>query len=827
MRGPGIGAPLRHLVQAQRPGRAQQVRDGLEVAAPAGRGQVLQVALRLRDHGGIEQLTQPVLAEQLGQQGRVEGQGLRPAFGQRRVPLVHERADVPEQQGLAERAGCLRLHLDHAHLAGGDVPQQPGQRGHVEDVTQAFPDGLEHDRERRVLAGHLQQLRGTLPLLPQRRAAARVAARKQQRPAGALAEPGGEQRAGADLPGDQVAHVVRVEQGDARGRRLVRVGHPDDDPVVGVQCLDVHAAVPLAQPGRDGQRPRRVHPVAVRAVQHHPPVAKLVPEPLHHQGPVVGHVSGGRALLGEVPDQVPRRELVKSGPLQLGRCLLLPGRGQLTAGHPDGPAELGGPPRGIAVPEGQLARLPGRGRDQHPVRRDVLDPPRAGAEHEHVADPRLVHHLLVQFSHPARLAAGIGGEEHAEQPAVGNGAAAGDGEPLRTGPGPDGACYPVPDDARPEPGELLARVAASQHVQHRLEDRPGQPAERRGLADRQLELVHQPVVDRRHRDDLLGQHVQRVVRDLQFLDGAGPHPFGHHSRLDQVALVLGEDDAAGDVADVVPGPADPLQAAGHRGRRLDLNDQVHRAHVDAELQARRGHHGGQPARLERLLDLRPLLPGHRAVMGPGNLRRARPPEAPACAMISAGGWVATRLRLASAAASARSAASSFSLPHSRSASRREFANTIVDLCCSIRSSTRSSTCGQIERRGAGLSSSSPAPRPGIASSSAMSSTGTTTRSSMRLGLGGCTTVTVRLPPRNVATSSACRTVADRPTRCASRGGRPPQDPPRSWGGFLPPHTPLAPLGPPPGGSAARPGVPGKGPGERRACCPRRRVPRRR
>ncbi len=114
----------------------------------------------------------------------------------------------------------------------------------------------------------------------------------------------------------------------------------------------------------------------------------------------------------------------------------------------------------------------------------------------------------------------------------------------------------------------------------------------------------------------------------------------------------------------------------------------------------------------------------------------------------------------------RSAASSFSLPHSRSASRREFANTIVDLCCSIRSSTRSSTCGQIERRGAGLSSSSPAPRPGIVSSSVMSSTGTTTRSSMRLGLGGCTTVTVRLPPRNVATSSAGRTVADRPTRWA-------------------------------------------------------------
>ena len=154
--------------------------------------------------------------------------------------------------------------------------------------------------------------------------------------------------------------------------------------------------------------------------------------------------------------------------------------------------------------------------------------------------------------------------------------------------------------------------------------RPGQPAERRRPADHLLEVVHPPVVDRRHRDDLLGQHVQRVVRDLQLLDLARPHAPGHHGRLDQVALVLGEDDAAGDIADVVPGPADPLQPAGHRRRRLDLDHQVHRAHVDAEFQAGGRHHGGQPPGLERLLDFGPLLPRHRPVVRPRHLRgRAR------------------------------------------------------------------------------------------------------------------------------------------------------------------------------------------------------------
>ena len=40
---------------------------------------------------------------------------------------------------------------------------------------------------------------------------------------------------------------------------------------------------------------------------------------------------------------------------------------------------------------------------------------------------------------------------------------------------------------------------------------------------------------------------------------------------------------------------------------------------------------------------------------------------------------------------------------------------------------------------------------------------------MRLeGLGGCTTVTGRAPPRNVATSPTGRTVADSPTRWAGR-----------------------------------------------------------
>ncbi len=79
---------------------------------------------------------------------------------------------------------------------------------------------------------------------------------------------------------------------------------------------------------------------------------------------------------------------------------------------------------------------------------------------------------------------------------------------------------------------------------------------------------------------------------------------------------------------------------------------------------------------------------------------------------------------------------------------------------------RSSTAGQIEARGSAPAALPPRTGPADSPSCDMSSTGTTTSTSMVLVEGGCTTTTSRLPPRNRATSSIGRTVADRPTRCA-------------------------------------------------------------
>src|SRR6516165_12060206 len=68
------------------------------------------------------------------------------------------------------------------------------------------------------------------------------------------------------------------------------------------------------------------------------------------------------------------------------------------------------------------------------------------------------------------------------------------------------------------------------------------------------------------------------------------------------------------------GAPDALQPAGHRWRRLHLDDQIDRAHVDAELQARGGDHSFEPTALEVVLDLGAGLLADRAVVSSGEER---------------------------------------------------------------------------------------------------------------------------------------------------------------------------------------------------------------
>ena len=210
------------LLLGQRAEQPQQIGDPLGVAGGPVVGEVLQLAAGGGDDVGVEQLAQLDPAEQLGQQRAVQRERRGPAFGQRGVALVHEGADVAEQQRRGERRGPGGLGLQHPDSSAlGDAGHQLHQGGDVVDVLQAFPDGFQHDGEVGVLAGHLQQLGGALALVPQRRAAAGVSAGQQQGAGRALPEPRREQRRTAHFGGDDRVDLVGIEDEQLRARRGV------------------------------------------------------------------------------------------------------------------------------------------------------------------------------------------------------------------------------------------------------------------------------------------------------------------------------------------------------------------------------------------------------------------------------------------------------------------------------------------------------------------------------------------------------------------------------------------------------------------------------
>ena len=124
-------------------------------------------------------------------------------------------------------------------------------------------------------------------------------------------------------------------------------------------------------------------------------------------------------------------------------------------------------------------------------------------------------------------------------------------------------------------------------------------------------------------DGVLGQHVQGVAGHGQRLDPAGDGFADGDGGAHHVRSVQRVDDAVGDGTDVVPGPADALQGGGDGERGLHLDHQVHRPHVDPQLQGAGGHHAAQCAGLELLLDLLAMLLGHGAVVGSRHVLQLR------------------------------------------------------------------------------------------------------------------------------------------------------------------------------------------------------------
>ena len=276
------GLALVVLACAQVAAAAEHVVELVGVARVAA-----QLLLDLGERVRIDQLAQLLLAEQLAQEVAVERERLGTPLGRRRVVLVHVGGDVVEEERARERRRGGRLHLDQIELARLQPVQDPLQRRQVEDVLEALAIGLEHDRERAVLARDLEQVLRLQALLPERRALTGAAPRDQQGARRVLAEASAEERGLADLADDELLDLVRADQQVGGARRRIGLGKVERDPVVRPDRLDVEPDR-LAQPGCERHPPGSVHAAAERGQDADAPVADLVAEALDHDRAVGG-----------------------------------------------------------------------------------------------------------------------------------------------------------------------------------------------------------------------------------------------------------------------------------------------------------------------------------------------------------------------------------------------------------------------------------------------------------------------------------------------------------------------------------------------------------
>jgi len=578
-------------------------------------GGVLQLGLHLREGLGVDQLAQLRRAEQLAQELPVDGERLRPPFGEGRVLLVHVRHDVGEDERPRERGGVTGLDLPHAHAAGADLGQQLLQRGEVEDVAQRLPVGLEHDGEGGIPADRGEELLRLQPLHPERVPLRGPPPRQEQGAHRVLPEEPREERGLGELLGHQLLDLFRFRQERLERRQLLGVGEAQDDPLLGVHDLRLEPRL-VREPPLDGGGPRRVHARAEGREEADAPVPELVAETLNHDRPVGRHHPRRLELIVHVGREVLRREVVeRRARADPAGGLLARNGGELAQERADRAADLDRPPRPLPLPEGEPSGLPRRGGDDHAVAQDLLDPPGRGPEGDAVAEARLEDHLLVQLADARPAFAEVDGVVAAvgDRPRVhahGHGGAAADLQDVA------GA---VPGEQRAQVGHIRGGIAPAQHVEDRLERAVRQVAVGVRAADDPLDLLDRAFAVGAESDDLLGEDVEDVARHHRRLDVPREHARADDGRLEEIATVLREDPPDARLPDPVPGAADALQAARDGTGGLHEEHPVDGPHVDPQLEGTRRDDAAERAGLQALLHLAALLVADAAVMGADQL----------------------------------------------------------------------------------------------------------------------------------------------------------------------------------------------------------------
>ncbi len=172
----------------------------------------------------------------------------------------------------------------------------------------------------------------------------------------------------------------------------------------------------------------------------------------------------------------------------------------------------------------------------------------------------------------------------------------------------------VPEDAGAQVPVERRSVTPAEHFEHPLEQGSRERLVGRRPPDEVVELIDVPVLHGHHGHDLLRQHIQGILGRVRRFYFPSQDALGHHRRLDDVFRLEGQDPSLAGHSHEMTGTPDPLQPPGDRLRGLDLDYQIDRADVDAQLERGGADDRFEFALLQGVLHLQSFFASDAAVM---------------------------------------------------------------------------------------------------------------------------------------------------------------------------------------------------------------------
>jgi hypothetical protein len=383
-------------------------------------------------------------------------------------------------------------------------------------------------------------------------------------------------------------------------REGLRRSQREHDRVIGRGSLQLHVEGPAqALTEREPEAP--VDACPNRRVQDELHSTRLVEEPLDQDLLSRGDHAGGLLLSTDVAHKLLR---TFRGEPALG---LEPGRDRLgfsiqslcefRAQGRDLIRKLGGARGCLPHPEWNVGRGSLGIDDADDAVFDAADPPAVGPEQEDVAGKALDGEVLVDRPDDRPL----GLEDHRVLAGVGNRPARREGCKPGAAAGAQPLVDPIPMqvDATPSARSL---ETPSKHLEDRLIGLEVEIPVGKRATHPCVELGDALLPGRALRNDLLGQHIDRGLRNGDSVEASGAHRANQGGTLHQLVPGRREETSPGTESEGVAGSADPLQECGDAARRPDLTDELHRADVDSQLQRGRRNQRPQLAGSEKLFD---------------------------------------------------------------------------------------------------------------------------------------------------------------------------------------------------------------------------------